>query len=226
MSGSSGRSIAAAVLLGACLSQAAAQAIYTCVDSKGRRLTADRPILDCLDREQRELNPSGTVKRKLPPSPTLEERAAEEERARQAQQERNRLAEEKKRTRALMARYPHQAAHDKERSAALAAVDAVIVTANRRLATLQAERPRLDTELEFYKKDPARVPAPLKRQLDENERQVAEQKRFIASQNGEKDRVNARFDEELAVLKQLWANPEPTATKASVAMPAASAARR
>jgi Domain of unknown function (DUF4124) len=224
VSGARGRSIAAGVLLGAWLSQAGAQAIYTCVDSKGRRLTADRPIVDCIDREQKELNPSGTVKRKLPPSPTLEERIAEEERARQAQRERNRLAEEKRRTRALVARYPHKAAHDKERTEALAGVDAVIVTANRRLVTLQAERQRLDTELEFYRKDPTRIPAPLKRQLEENERQVAEQRRFIASQNGEKDRVNARFDEELALLRQLWVTPDPV--KAGVALKAASGPAR
>jgi hypothetical protein len=224
VSGTRGRSFAAAVLLGAWLSQAGAQAIYTCVDSKGRRLTADRPIVDCIDREQKELNPSGTVKRKLPPSPTLEERAAEEERARQAQQERNRLAEEKRRTRALVARYPHKAAHDKERNEALAAVDVVIVTANRRLVTLQAERQRLDTELEFYRKDPARIPPLLKRQIEENERQLAEQRRFIASQNGEKDRVNARFDEELALLRQLWVSPEPV--KAAAALKAASGRAR
>ncbi|WP_432214584.1 DUF4124 domain-containing protein, partial [Salmonella enterica] len=35
--------------------------IYTCVDAKGRKLTADRPILDCIDREQKELNASGQV---------------------------------------------------------------------------------------------------------------------------------------------------------------------
>ena len=37
--------------------------IYTCVDAKGRRLTSDRPIVECLDREQKELTPNGNVKR-------------------------------------------------------------------------------------------------------------------------------------------------------------------
>src|SRR5436190_9468818 len=41
------------------------EGIYTCVDSKGRRLTADRPIAECTDRVQKELNPSGTVKRQV-----------------------------------------------------------------------------------------------------------------------------------------------------------------
>jgi hypothetical protein len=218
-----GRSIAALVLLGAWLSQAGAEGIYSCVDAKGRRLTADRPILECIDREQKELNPSGTVKRKLAPPPTAEERAAEEAKALKAIEERNRLAEEKKRNRALLARYPNRAAHDKERNAALAVADAVIVTAHRRTADLISERQRLDTELEFYKKDLSRVPPRLKRQIDENAQQMSEQKSFIANQEAEKKRIDARFDEELALLKPLWTHGAPAATAA--AAPASTAKR-
>jgi len=73
----------AAGVLAAWLPGAWAQAgIYTCVDAKGRRLTSDRPILDCLDREQTELSSSGKVVRKLGPSLTGEERAIEEEKQR------------------------------------------------------------------------------------------------------------------------------------------------
>ena len=36
----------------------------------GRKLTSDRPIMECLDREQKVLNPSGTVKTKIGPSLT------------------------------------------------------------------------------------------------------------------------------------------------------------
>src|SRR5688572_9269158 len=85
----------AGLLLPAC-----AEGIFTCVDAKGRRLTSDRPIVECIDREQREITPSGTVKRKIGPSLTAEERAAEEEKQRLAVEERNRLAEEKRRERA------------------------------------------------------------------------------------------------------------------------------
>ena len=49
--------------------------IYSCIDSTGRRITSDRPIPACLDREQRELGKSGVVKRVVPPSYTAEERA-------------------------------------------------------------------------------------------------------------------------------------------------------
>lgn len=206
-----------ACLLAAGLTPAVlAEGIYTCVDAKGRRLTSDRPILDCIDREQRELSPSGKVVRRIGPSLTAEERAAEEEKARKAAEERSRQLEEKKRDRALLTRYPDAATHEKERTAALTTVDDVIATANKRTGDLQNQRARLDSELEFYKGDLAKAPAALKRQIEETEQQLAAQKRFIANQESEKRRINSRYDQELVRLKVLWAThgtPAPTAKK-------------
>jgi hypothetical protein len=215
--------IAAGLLWGGVLAQASAQGIYTCVDAKGRNLTADRPIADCLDREQRELTPGGTVKRKIGPVLTAEERAAEEEKARKAAEERNRLAEEKKRERALLARYPNKAVHDKERAMALAVAEDAIAAAKKSTGELAAQRKKLDIELEFYKSDASKVPAQLKRQIEENQQHAQAQERFIANQDNEKQRINARFDEELAKLRQLWAQRAGAAT---VGAAPASAAKR
>jgi hypothetical protein len=215
--------IAAGLLWGGVLAQASAQGIYTCVDAKGRNLTADRPIADCLDREQRELTPGGTVRRKIGPVLTAEERAAEEEKARKAAEERNRLAEEKKRERALLARYPNKPVHDKERATALAVADDAIAAAKKSTGELAAQRKKLDVELEFYKSDPSKVPAQLKRQIEENQQHAQAQERFIANQDNEKQRINARFDEELAKLRQLWAQRAGAAT---VGAAPASAAKR
>lgn len=205
MPGSLGRSIAAGLVWGGLLAQASAQAIFTCVDAKGRRLTADRPIPECLDREQRELTPGGTVKRRIGPVLTAQERAAEEDKARNAAEERSRLAEEKKRERALLTRYPDRSAHDKERATALVLADNAIAAARKYNSDLAAQRKKLNVELEFYKGDPSRVPAQLKRQVEENQHHMEAQERFIANQDNEKKRINARFDEELAKLKELWA---------------------
>ena len=90
--------------------------IYTCVDGQGRKLTSDRPIPECLDREQKVLNPSGTVKQKVGPSLTAAERAQQEAKERAQQEEQSRLAEEHRRDRALLIRYPNKAVHDKERA--------------------------------------------------------------------------------------------------------------
>jgi hypothetical protein len=198
--------------------------IYACVDAKGRRLTSDRPIPECLDREQKVLGSDGTVKRKLGPALTAEERAAEEERQRRENEERVRQAEEKRREKALLARYPDQKTHDAQRAQALKAVEDVSATAEKRIAELAEQRKKIEGEAEFYRADPAKMPAKLKRQLEENDQHLAAQKRFIANQNEEKKRINAHFDEELAKLKQLWgrqtglgaaaaAPPPPRATR-------------
>ncbi|MBI2772451.1 MAG: DUF4124 domain-containing protein [Burkholderiales bacterium] len=212
------RAFAAAFLCGGFIAPAQAQGIYTCIDSKGKRLTADRPIAECLDREQKELNPSGTVRRKVAPELTKEERAAEEEKARKANEERAKQAEERKRDQALATRYPNRASHDQERTAALAPVEEVSAATARRTQELASQRKLLDSEAEFYKRDMSKAPPKLKRQIEEADQMMATQKRLAADQAAERKRINTRFDEELAKLKPLW-GPQ-AASAAAPAKPA------
>ena len=196
----------------ACLaSNAAAQSIYTCVDGKGRKITADRPIVECIDRTQQELSRTGTVKRQVGPTLTPEERAAQEEKDKAAAEVRAREAEEKRRDRALLLRYPSRTMHDQERVAALAQVDEVIKASHKRTLELAEQRKSIQAEFEFYVKDPSKAPPVLKRKLEENDNSSAVQKRIIAEQEQEKKRVNVRFDEELVKLKPLWALAAPPA---------------
>lgn len=198
--------------------------IYTCVDRNGRRLTADRPIAECLDREQRELSPSGITRRQIGPSLTELERAAQDAQNRKDAEERARVVEERRRERVLVARYPDKAAHDVERAAAIQMVDDVTATAEKRTLELKAERKKLDVEMEFYKKDPNKAPMTLRRKIAEIDDSLAEQQRFIAGQDQEKRRVHARFDTELAQLRKLWdAQRVPPSAASAVAAPAASA---
>ena len=187
--------------------------IYSCTDAKGRIITADRPIPDCNDREQRELNPSGTVRRTIEPTYTAREQAEREERARQTALQAARQVEERRRERALLMRYPTPAAHDHERAEALVQIDAVIQAAQKRLSELSDERKSIDDELEFYRKDPSKAPSSLRRKADDNAKSVAVQNQFISDQMDEKKRVNARFDEERARLTSLWAPAPGTAAR-------------
>jgi hypothetical protein len=216
-----------ALLLGAVMAagvapswaQPATGNIYTCIDSKGRRLTSDRPLVECLDREQQQLNANGTVRRTIGPSMTAVERAAHEERERRANEDRQRQADEKRAQKALLARYPNQAAHDADRVKALKAAEDVVAVGQRRVAELHEQRRQLQQETEFYK-DPSRLPGRLKRQLEDNEQQIAAQQRFVDGQEEEKKRIDARFDDELARLKALWAQlPPPTATSGAGSAP-------
>lgn len=178
--------------------------IYTCVDAKGRKLTSDRPIAECTDREQKVLNPSGTVQSRVGPTLTAKERADLEAKEKEEAEARAMVLEEKRRERALLIRYPNKAVHEKERAEALAQVAAVVDAANKRVDELLAERRKLDQEMEFYKKDPSKAPPVLRRQIDDLVQSVAVQKRFVAEQANETRRINARFDEELVRLTMLW----------------------
>jgi hypothetical protein len=195
---------------------AQAQGIYTCVDGKGRRITSDRPIVECLDREQHKLGNTGILRQVVPPSYTADERARLENKQRAENEIKARAAEEKRRERALLIRYPNQAVHDKERAEALAQIDEVILAVNKREVALAQQRKEVDAEMEFYQSDPSKAPLWLRRKLEDSEKQIVVQKRFLDEQAQEKLRINQRFDEELGKLRQLWAPNAASSNAATV----------
>jgi Domain of unknown function (DUF4124) len=207
-------------------SGAMAQGIYTCTDGKGRKITSDRPIAECIDRSQQEITPSGTVKRVLGPTLTAQERAALEEKEKAEAEARLLLVEEKRRNRALLSRYPNRAAHDRERAIAVAQVDEVVKAGVKRAYELVEQRKAINIEMEFYKGDINKATPALKRRVDENDNNMAAQKRSFADQDSEKQRINLRFDEELAKLKVLWAMMAAPITPAAPIAPNAAGLKK
>lgn len=207
--------VVATVWAGAMPAQAQANSggIYACTDANGRRITADRPIASCIDREQRVLGNTGVEVRRVGPTLTDQERSAQEAKRRQDQVEQQRLREERSRERAMLARFPSQGVHDAARAEAIAQVNDVIGVAQKRQIDLQERRRKLNTELEFYQNDPKKAPANLRRLLDDNTESQAEQQRFIKQQEEEKQRINQRFDAELQQLRKLWAELPPAAPR-------------
>jgi hypothetical protein len=135
--------------------------IYTCVDAKGRRLTADRPIPECLDREQRELNPSGTVRRVVGPTLTAQERLEQEEKARRAAEEKARADAERRVDKLLVERYPDAESHARAREAALQAAKNTLQAYPDQLAAEQARvNARFDAELARLRPQWSQKPAP------------------------------------------------------------------
>jgi len=181
-----------------------AQKIYTCVDKNGRRITSDRPILECIDREQRQLSGSGTVQRVIPPSPTLEEKAQAEAARKAAERARQREAEEVQRDRALVLRYPNQTAHDRARANALEQVDLVIGGLSEREKSLALRLQDLDQQLAAFSAQPNNAPSLLRRQRLDAEAELAQQRRLLQQQRAERDRINTKFNDELARLTKLW----------------------
>lgn len=189
------------------LAQTSSPGIYTCIDAKGRRLTSDRPIPECLDRAQDLRNKDGSVRAKVPPSLTAEERAAQEE-ALRAELARDAARKDALRhDRNLLTRYPDEAAHAKAREAALEPLQLALKGVEKRLATLEIEQKSLGDEAEFYKgKD---LPRKLKVRFDDNKTSIEAQRSSAANHQSEIARINARYDEELARLRKLWAGAAP-----------------
>ncbi len=196
--------------------------IFSCVNAQGKRLTSDRPISECLDREQRVLNQDGSLRRVLPASPTPDERAALEEAERRKVAEAAAKRDAIRRDRNLLTRYPNAAAHQKARETALDDVRKAARSSEERLAELQTERKPLVEEAEFYKS--GSMPVKLKRQLDGVEVAIAAQQETVTNQQVEVGRINALFDAELAHLRKLWAGAEPGSLAYSPAAKTAAAA--
>jgi len=222
-----GRAAGLAMLVCGLLSCAAQAAgpIYSCVDANGKRLTSDRPIPECLSREQRVLNADGSTKQIVPPSRTADERAELEARERNEAAERTARLDAIKRDRNLLARFPNEAAHQKAREAALDDLRKAVRVSEDRVVRLAGERKPLMDEAEFYVGKA--LPAQLKRQLDANDAASDAQRTLIQNQQSELVRVNALYDAELERLRKLWGGVQPGSMgNLPVAAAAASAPRR
>lgn len=182
---------------------APAGSIYTCTDASGKRLRSDRPIRECMDKEQRELNRDGSQKRIVPPPMTADERARHEEAQRRLQVEQVARQDAIKRDRNLLARFPAEDAHNKAREVALDDVRNSIKLSEVRLEHLAKERKPLQDEAEFYKG--RNLPFKLRTQLENNEVSAQAQETLIQNQKAELARINGLYDSELAHLRRLWA---------------------
>jgi hypothetical protein len=193
--------LAAGLGVGGAASGQSSPRIYSCIDASGKRITADHPLRECADKDQKELRPDGSVKRVIPPAQTADERAEAETRERDEQANRVAYQDAVRRDRNLMARFPTKAAHDKARKAALDDVDNSVKLSESRIKLLQDERKKLDDEAEFYPGKP--LPAKLKAGIDANDAALGAQRTLMENAEAEKVRINANFDAELAHLQQL-----------------------
>lgn len=197
--------------------------IYTCTDDRGIRRTSDRPIVECIDREQRVLNADGSVKHIVPPTLTAEERAEREAAERKAAEERAALNDAVRRDRNLKARFPNEAAHQRAREGALEVVRVALRASQKRITELEVERRPLLSEVEFYRG--RSLPARLKQQIEANETSVAALRDLIHTQEAELQRINGIYDAELEHLRKLWNGARP-GTISLVSAPAAPAQPR
>lgn len=198
---------ALALAAAAASAQNVAGQVFTCTNAKGQHLRSDRPIAECMDREQRVLARDGTVVRIVPPTMTLTEMAKKAEADRRLAAAREARREAERADKLLLQRYPDEASHDKARQAAVEPLRSTMTQSEQRLRALAAERKPLDDEAEFYKGKA--LPLKLKHQFDAIEAAAEAQRVLLANQQAELARVNGLYDAELERLKRLWAGAEP-----------------
>jgi len=189
------------------MGEAFAAGIYTCVDGQGRHITSDRPIANCLDRDQRELNKDGSQRRVVPARMSPSEQLAAQKIAQAQEAERQRQLAAVRRDRLLLLRYPNLAAHDAERTVALDDVRQAMARTEQRVSDLRTEAKKLRAESQFYQGRP--LPQKLKTQLDVNDALQGAQAEIIMGHLAEMKRLNANFDAEREYLKKLWAGAPP-----------------
>lgn len=181
-----------------------ASGIYTCIDAGGRRITADRPIAQCADREQRVLGPTGVERKRIGPVLTEAEMAQRLEQQRQEQLQQQREQDVRRRDAALLARYPSRERHEAVRRASLQQIEELKAVAQQRLNDLHKDKDKLSKELEFYQRDASKIPPRLHSSLQDVDRMVSEQQAIVQAHNDEAVRVSQRFDAELLRLQPLW----------------------
>ncbi len=205
---------AACLLAALALAPMAAQAqgqtksasIYSC-EINGKRITSDRPIPECIAREQRVHNSDGSVREVRPPVPTADERAEIEARQQQEALARAQQREAIRRDRNLLQRFPNEAAHNKAREAALDDVRKSLKISESRLASLEKERKPLMDETEFYVG--RQMPLKLKQSIDANDAATEAQRNLVSNQKAEIVRVNKIYDDELERLRRRWGGAQP-----------------
>lgn len=180
--------------------------IYSC-EINGKRITSDRPIPECIAREQRVHNSDGSVREVRPPVPTADERAEIEARQQQEALARAQQREAIRRDRNLLQRFPNEAAHNKAREAALDDVRKSLKISESRLASLEKERKPLMDETEFYVG--RQMPLKLKQSIDANDAATEAQRNLVSNQKAEIVRVNKIYDDELERLRRLWGGAQP-----------------
>ncbi len=178
----------------AVLPAAAQQHMYKCVDAKGKVYYTQIPPQECLGRETRELNKSGTLLRRNEAALTPEQiRARDAERKKKLADE-EKAKDELRKNQALLNTYSNEKDIDDARARALADADAAIKDMEKNIAGAQKRQKALEAEKEFYAKKT--LPPKLVRDIENIETEIKTQNELLDAKKKEISVINAKYDEE------------------------------
>lgn len=180
---------------------AAPREIHTCKDEKGRTLTSDRPLPECLGREQRILNADGSVRKIIPAPLTREQRAELEQRQAAEKAAEVRRQEERRRDLMLVSNYKTEAELDQAYIRALEVPVEALKASRARIDEFMKALAAVRKEGEFYE---GKVwPVALRSKLTEIQAGIEAEQRNIGNKSEDIRRVNQRFAADRTRLRQL-----------------------
>ena len=205
----------------------AAGAAYRCVDEKGVTRIGDTPPPECANVVMYEISRTGSVLKKIDPTPTAEQlkvRAEEAERKKIADKA---AAEQKRKDMALLNTFSGEKEFDVVRDRQIEPIMGRMRQARERIAVIEKRQQGIDEEMEFYKAGKrkaadAKPVEPPHLLVSENERLLHEKmtlQHSIATGEKEIAHLKARFE----VDKKRWLALKANEGKIDTGAPAAAA---
>lgn len=183
--------------------QSAVKQTYCCTDANGVQVCSDQLPPQCYNRAYRVMEGNTVIRREEAPLNAEQRRQRVAEERRRAEDDRARR-EQLRRDRILVDTYNTVEAIDIQRERAIKEIEEGLVQAKNRLLELGKQHQALDAETEFYKRTP--LPNDLRAAIRANEADIAAQQSIVDSKKKDIDAVNARFDEDKRRYLQLLRN--------------------
>lgn len=193
------KSSALLLALGLTLSFSAAARIVCC-DVNGKRTCGDPPPPQC-DTRPKTVFSKGGVAKEIEAPLTAEQRAAREAEEARKKEEEKKAAEQARKDRALLDSYSNEKEIDAARDRSIADIEKNAEQANNRLESARAKQKKFDQEKEFFLKKP--MPAHLKKQIEDNEREIASQQKALAQKDVDIAAARERFEADKQRYRQL-----------------------
>ena len=189
------------LILVAALAAPLSQAAYKCVDEKGITHFGDTPPAACAKVMMLEVTPSGTVLRRIEPTPTAEQVKTMQEEEKSKREAERVVGEQKRKDVALLSTYASEREFDVARDRNIEPIRGRINVSQDRIKVIDARQQKIGEEMEFYKAgkakkggEPAAPPPMLVR---EQEQLANEKKALIAAMANHETEIvatRARFE--------------------------------
>jgi hypothetical protein len=173
---------------------ASARNSYCCNDANGKLACGDMLPVACQKRAYRIIDEKGALVRAVEAPLTPEQRVLRDAEEVKKQEEAKKVAEEKRRSQALLATYPSEKDIDLARDRALADFDKGSADTQKHYDEALKQKKKLDAEKEFYVKKP--MPAALKKQVEDNDSALKSAQAALDSRKQEGDALRAKYDDE------------------------------